>query len=114
VLDEVVDSFDQVFDAPEAPSANRLLCDESGPTFDLIEPGGVGRGVVDLEAGPLCQPEAHLGMLVGGVVVDDQMNFKVFRHSVIDALEELKKLLMSVPWFALREDGSGGDIEGGK
>jgi hypothetical protein len=42
VLDEVVDFGDQVFDAPETTSANRLLGDETEPTFDLIEPGRVG------------------------------------------------------------------------
>ena len=63
MLDEVVDSCDQVFDAPEATSADRLLADESEPTFDLIEPGRVGGSVVDLEAGTFCQPESHLGML---------------------------------------------------
>jgi hypothetical protein len=52
VLDEVVDSGDQVFDAPETTSANRLPGDESEPSFNLIEPGGVGGRVVDLEAGP--------------------------------------------------------------
>ena len=114
MLDEVVDSFDQVFDAPEAPSANRLLCDESEPTFDLIEPGGVGGSVVDVEAGPLCQPESYVGMLVGGVVVDDQMDLKACRHSLIDALEERKKLLMTMTRLALRQDSSGGDVECGK
>ena len=47
---------------------------------------------MDLEAGPLCEPESNLGMLVGGVLVDDQMNIKACRSSLIDALEELKKI----------------------
>ncbi len=51
MLDEVVDSGDQVFDAPETTSSNRLLGDEPEPTLDLIEPGGVGGSVVDVEAG---------------------------------------------------------------
>jgi hypothetical protein len=113
-VDELVDSGDQMFDAPETTSANRLLGDESEPSFNLIEPAGVGGRVVDLEAGPLREPEAHLGMLVGGVVVDDQMNIEVFRHSLIDPFEELQKLLMTVACFALRQDRAGGDIKGGK
>jgi len=114
MLDEVVDSGDQVFDAPETPSADRLLGDEAEPSFHLIEPGRVGGSVVDLEAGPLRQPESYLGMLVGGVVVDDQMNSKTFWHGLIDALEELKKLLMTMTCLALGQDSAGGDIEGGK
>ena len=110
----MVDSGDEVFDAPETASANRLLGDESEPAFDLIEPGRVGGSVVDLEAWPLCQPESHFCMLVGGVVVYDQMNIKSLRHGLIDALEELKKLLMTVACLALRQDSAGGDVEGGK
>ena len=71
VLDEVINIRDQVFDAPETSSANGLLGDEAEPAFDLTEPGRVGGSVVELEAWPLCQPEAYLGMLMGGVVVND-------------------------------------------
>ena len=108
------DCCDQVFDTPETTSANGLLGDESKPTFDLIEPGGVGRSVVDFEARSLRQPETYPGMFVGGVVVDNQMNVKTFRHSVIDPLEKLKKLLVTMTCLALRQDSAGGDIEGGK
>ena len=114
MLNEVVDSGDQVLDAPEAVSANRLLGDEPKPSLDLIEPGRVGWRVVDLEAWPLPQPESYLGMLVGGVVVDYQMDIQAFWHSLIDAREELKKLLMTVACFALRQDGPGGDVKSGK
>ncbi len=114
MLDEVVDSGDQVFDAPETTSANRLLSDESEPAFDLIEPGRVDGSVVDLEAGPLCEPESYLGTLVGGVVVDDQMDVKAFRHSLIDALEKLQELLMTMTRLALRQDSAGCDIECGE
>ena len=110
----MVDSGDQVFDAPEAASANCLLGDEPEPTFDLIEPGRVGGSVVDLEAWPLCEPESYFCMLVGGIIVHDQMNIQAFRHSLIDALEELKKLLMTVAWLALGQDRAGCDVESGK
>ena len=114
MLDEVVDSGDEVFDAPETAFANRLLGDEAEPTFDLIEPGRVGRSVVDLEAGPLRQPESYLGVFVGGIVVDDQMDIKASRYGLIDAFEKLKKFLMTVACLALRQDGAGGDVESGK
>ncbi len=102
VLDEVVDSCDQVFDASETTSVNRLLGNESEPTLLLIEPGRIGGSVVDLEAGPLCRPESYLGMLVGGVVIDDQVHVKTFRYGLIDALEELKKFLMTMTCLALQ------------
>lgn len=114
VLDEVVDSCDQVSDASEATSTDRLLGDKSEPTLHLIEPGRVGGSVVDLEAGTFCKPESDPGMLVSGVVVDDQMNIEFFRHGVIDALEELKELLMTMTCLALGQDSAGGDVECGE
>ena len=96
MLDEVVDFGDEVFDASEAASADCLLGNEPEPTLDLVEPGRIGWRVMDVEAGPLCKPESYLGVLVGGVVVDDQMNVEMLGHGLIDALEELKKLLVTM------------------
>lgn len=90
MLDEVVHVGDEVFDASEATLADRLLGDEPEPTLDLVEPGRIGWGVVDVEAGPLCEPEPYLVMLVGGVVVHDQMDLQLLRHGLIDVLEEGK------------------------
>ena len=39
---------------------------------------GYSKGrVVGVESGPDGQPEADLGVLMGGVVVDDQMNVQI-------------------------------------
>lgn len=65
-----VDLFDQLFDAAEG-APDRALGDQPEPTLHLIEPRGIGRGVVDVEAWAVCQPGTHLGMFVGAVVVDD-------------------------------------------
>ena len=96
VFSEAVDLCDEVLDAFEGASADGLLGNESKPSFNLIEPGGVSRRVVDMEAGPCSHPKAHLGMLVGGVVIDDQMDIEFCRDGLIDALEEAEKLLMPV------------------
>ena len=53
-------------------------------------------------------------MLVGGVVVDDQMDIEFCRDCLIDAFDETEKLLMPVAWFALGQHGSGSDVECGK
>ncbi len=114
VLNEVVDSGDKVFDAAEAAAADGLLGNETEPALDLIEPGSVGGSVVHVKAGPLGQPEAHLGMLVSRVVVDDQMNVQLWGHRLVDALEKAEKLLMTVTRLALGNDRAAGDIEGGQ
>ena len=69
---------------------------------------------MNLKSRPLCQPESDLGMLVSGIVVDDEMDRKIFGYDLIDALEESKKLLMAMAWFAFGEDSPGGDVERGK
>ena len=58
---------------------------------------------MDLKAGPLRQPESYLGMLVGGVVVDDQMDIEAFRYGLTSALEEPKSFLMTMACLALRQ-----------
>ena len=74
MLNEVVDSGDEMFDASETSAADGLLSDKTEPTFDLVEPGRIGWGVVHVEARALREPQPHLGMLVRSVVVDDQMH----------------------------------------
>jgi len=114
VVDEVVDFGNKVFDVPEAAATDRLWGDETEPSLNLVEPGRVGGCVVNLEAGPFGEPEAHLGMLMRGIVVDDQMDGQVFWHSLIDALEKAQKLLMPVAWLAFGKDRAGSNVEGGE
>jgi hypothetical protein len=47
-------------DAGEAATPDSLLGDDPKPTPHLIQPGGVGGGVVHVEAGPLRQPGTDL------------------------------------------------------
>jgi len=74
VLDKMIDLPDQVFHASECSPADRLLGDDVEPDFDLIEPRGVRRGEVDLIPGAAGQPTFDPRMLMGGVVVDHQMD----------------------------------------
>lgn len=76
MLAELVDSGDRVFDAPEAAAANRLSRDETEPPFGLFEPRRLGRGVMDMKARSLCHPNPKIGMLVGGIEVDNETDRK--------------------------------------
>jgi len=42
-------------------------------SFHLVEPRGIGGGVVHVIAGLLRQPSTHLGVFVGDVVIDDEV-----------------------------------------
>jgi len=50
VLHEGLDLFHEISDTPEGASPDRPLCDDVEPDLDLVEPRGVGRGVVHMDA----------------------------------------------------------------
>jgi len=54
------------------------------PAFDLIEPGGMGGGEVQMIPRPLLQPLPDQCGLGGGVVVQHQMEIKVGVHCSVD------------------------------
>jgi hypothetical protein len=43
------------------------------------------------------QPSLHLGVLMGGVVVDDQMQVQALGRVAVDGFEEAQELLVTVP-----------------
>jgi len=90
VLDELIDSGDEFFDALERSAPDGLLGDESEPSLDLIEPGRVSGCEVEMEAWSRCEPGAYLGVLVGCVVVDDQVHIQFSRHGFVDASRKLR------------------------
>ena len=62
-------------------------------------------------AGPLRQPGAHLRVLVGGVVVHDEVHVELLRDRFFDVAQKLEKLLMAMPVLALSDHATRGDIE---
>ncbi len=97
---EAVDFGHPVPGAPETASSEGLLGDQVEPNLDLIEPGGVGRRIVDVIMEPGGQPSFNLGMFVRGIVVDDQMEIQILRDVLVDVVEKLEKLLMPVSGLA--------------
>ena len=60
------------------------MSDEGEEAFDLVEPGGIGRREVNVPTRTACEPSSDLGMLMGGVVVDDEMDVELARHIGVD------------------------------
>jgi len=71
--------------------------------FDGVEPGGRGRGEVEVEPRVPFEPGADLGMLVGGVIVDDQMQLSAGRGLAVDLVEKADEFLMPMARHALAE-----------
>jgi len=82
----------------------------SKPAFDQVQPGGGRGGEVQVEPGMFVQPVPHGGMLVGGVVVADQVHVKPFGHLTVDGVEEAEELGVPVAGQALADDAAGQHI----
>ena len=57
-----------------------------------------------MEAGVFCQPFLDLGMLVRGVVVDDQVQIQRFWRLPVELAQETEEFLMPVAFLALADD----------
>ena len=66
---------------------------------------------MEVPARPRGEPGLDLGMLVGGVVVEDDVDLEVGRHGLLDRAQEAKELLVPVPRAALRQDGAVEQVE---
>src|SRR5512147_473077 len=60
------------------------------------------------------EPVHHLRMLVGGVVVENEMNDLACRHLRLDGIEEADELLMPMALHAAADDGTFQDIQCGE
>lgn len=64
-----------------------------------------------MEAGPLRQPGPDFGVLVGAVVVHDQVQLQILGHLLVDPSQEAEELLMTVAGLALSDHCTGGHIQ---
>src|SRR5438270_205534 len=111
VRDEVLNAAAQVGHGGERASTDRALGDQPEPAFDLVEPGTVGREEVQLKAHSARQPRAHLRVLVGAVVVDDEMHVERAWNLGLEMAQEREELLMAMARLALSEDLAVGHVE---
>ena len=77
VVGEVEDLLLELDDGGEGAAADGLLRLEVEPDLDLVEPGGVGGGEVEMAAWPGGKPALDADVLVGAVVVDDEVQGQV-------------------------------------
>src|SRR6476620_12278843 len=110
--DERVDRLAQLMDRREAGAIEGAAGEYGEPDLDLVEPGGVGRGEVEVDVLVPCQPQIPL-RLVGLEVVEDHVDLpaRVIGDHVVHEVEELE----ATPALAvLGLDRAGRDLEGGE
>ncbi len=108
------DALDELRHLAERIAPNRLAGKDIEPDLHLIEPRSIGGGVVNVKSGTPCQPSLDLGLLMRGVVVDDEMNIEVSGDVGLDGAQELKELLVTMTGLALGHHFPGGYVQGGK
>src|SRR5262245_8165278 len=99
-----VDSGLEIDDALEDAAFEPLPGQLGEKTLDGIEPGGRGRGEMEVEPGMPFEPGPHLRMLMRRIVVDDQVQLSAGRGFAVDLVEEADEFLMPVARHALADD----------
>src|SRR5258708_7043162 len=72
-----------------------LNCRE--PVFNLVEPGGIGWGIVDAEVGISCEKCRNLFGFMGAQVIGDDVDLAAWGLTGEDLVEELDKLGAGMP-----------------
>ena len=100
----MVDFLDKVGGGLERAATDGALGNKGEEPFDLVEPGGVGGREVYVPAWTAGEPSSDLWVLMGCVVVDDEMDVELVRHIGLDVAQESEELLMTMTRFALGDD----------
>jgi hypothetical protein len=81
----------------------RLVGDQGEEALHQIQPIAVAEDEVKVPARPLRRPHLDLRVLVGALVVDDQVSIQLGRYGRFNAAQESEELLMSVSRLAVRQ-----------
>src|SRR5689334_12020569 len=112
--DIVIDGFDQLGDAAEGATADSLAGDFRKPAFDQVEPGTAGGGEVQTLTGVGGKPLHDLGMFMGAVIVEHQVNRYPLGCLTIDFLQEAEELDVAMPLHTATDYRAQQEDEGSK
>lgn len=115
VLGEIaVDGSLEVDDGVEDAALEAPLRQLGEEALERVAPGARGRREVEGEALMAVEPGPNLGVLVSGIVVEDDVDGLGGRHLGVDGVEEADELLMPVALHVAADDGAIEHVEGGK
>lgn len=101
----------EVIDAGVAATADALCSDLSEEALHQVKPGRAGGREMQLEAEMLFLPGLNLGRLVGGVVIENQMDVARFLHRPIYAAQEAQELLGAMTRHAFPDNQTRLDVQ---
>src|ERR1043166_1371970 len=114
MLNPIGDGRFEVGYAGEGTAADALARDLGKQPLDEVEPGRGCRREVQGEARVALEPALNRRCLVGGIVVEDQVQGGVLRYLPVGRLEERHELLGTMARQAFANDLTVRDIERGK
>ena len=80
----------------ETAAANTFLGEMGEPSFDEIQPGTGSGSEVQVKAGVPLQPRLHPRMLVGTVIIDDNVQIQPWRGLLIDSFQKADEFLRTM------------------
>ena len=101
-------------DTAEDTASDLLLGEIAEEALDEVEPGGAGGREMEMKTGMFGEPGLDLGVLVGGVVVHNQVQLQRGIGPAVEMFEKAQELAVAVAWQALAHDLAGGYVQGGK
>ena len=114
MLNPFVDCGFEFSDVVEYAPPYTLSGDFGEEPLDEVEPGAGRRREVQDKVFVSCQPALHGRCLVGGVVVEDQMQIEMGGGLAIDLLEEGQELVCPMAGQTFADDFAGRDVEAAK
>src|ERR1700735_5688455 len=96
-----LEGTNQIRHAVKDAAPQALFGHVSKEALHHIEPGRAGGREMQVKARTLGQPSLHRGMLMRRVIVQDQVELTIRRRLLINQLEELQPLLMTMTVLAL-------------
>ena len=110
-LDEGRDIGLEPTDAAMHAALDLLVGEQREPAFDLVEPGGAGRGEVEVIARVAGEPRFDGWRFVGGVIVEHQMDVEIGLHGLLDLPQKFAEFDRAVALVAAADDPAGGNVQ---
>ena len=79
MVEVVVDGCFEFGHRGENTAPDAVMSDQAEEALDLVEPRCRGRGEVQVKARVLVEPRRHLGVLMGGIVVEHEVEIEFGR-----------------------------------
>ena len=102
--DEAVNGCLEIDNGSEYPAFESALGEFGKETLDGVEPRAGGWREVEDESRVAGEPLTHLRMLVGGVIVEDDVHDLSGRHLRRNSIQEADELLVTMALHATADD----------